>query len=663
LNSLFKTRNVILFLALFLQFSTSSAFGQCEAEDQYLTGNNHWIGHVYQFPNSNRPSSNLMNGANEYKGRILPDLLSNTPGDISFDISFNDNEGNARANDLDTVATSCGSFVKRYFGVIFRAKYTVPANGLYMITINHDDGAKFRVNGTMIHDRWNTYKHDAEQERRYYRTFTAGQELDLEIVFFEKDDTNRISFKLERYYGPGEVATEPFLCAVDPDPVPFQSLAPAVFEEGAVPQYQWQYSDDLTQWHDIEGATGLVYDIPRRSVNPYPFLGTRHFRRVASSPPTEGPRETRPISITLSLADGEVNTAEYGNMQWYGYVYDKMANESYFHPGDFIGKLVYPKDHIALEAEFYETFGGDHGMFESNSSNVPGATFNGCSFDRKTFSVRYMMKMPVTPGTYNFLMAGDDGFRMSIHDGEKYLLPVADGKWAIDKWRNGHAIDYDLVEDLVITEPKTLYFVIEYFENDHPNVISFTSTLEKFLILPVEWGQFTGYPCGDNNCINWETVQEKNTSHFEVERSQDGIKWTSLGETIPAAGYSTESLQYDFKDTWVTAKSTYYRVKQVDVNQSVSYSDLIRIDNPNLGSVTPYPYPNPTKNRIRFYSKEAVLRTELISQDLKIFLNPTLNKVGEHLYEIDLENLKNVHYMLTIIKDSGEREVHKIMKK
>src|SRR5690606_14683816 len=155
-----------------------------------------------------------------------------------------------------------------------------------------------------------------------------------------------------------------------------------------------------------------------------------------------------------------------------------------------------------------------------------------------------------------------------------------------------------------IEENTVLYFTIEYTENTGGNRLEFKSIRAPFSVLPVEWGQVSGNPCGDNNCINWETIQEKNTAHFEVERSSDGRQWLGLGQTIPATGYYTESLHYDLKDNGYTTKTTYYRVKQVDLDQSVGYSDVIRVDNPNFGRLTPYPYPNPTKNRIRFYSKE-----------------------------------------------------------
>src|SRR5690606_14537871 len=126
--------------------------------------------------------------------------------------------------------------------------------------------------------------------------------------------------------------------------------------------------------------------------------------------------------------------------------------------------------------------------------------------------------------------------RMSIYDGKEYLVPVSGNKWAINRWNNGNEIVHELTHDIQVGagDTLTLYFDIEYYENIVDNVISFESFKTPFGILPVEWGEISGNPCGEYNCIIWETIQEKSSSHFEVERSSDGVQWTGLGQTIPA---------------------------------------------------------------------------------------------------------------------------------
>src|SRR5690606_37332966 len=122
-----------------------------------------------------------------------------------------------------------------------------------------------------------------------------------------------------------------------------------------------------------------------------------------------------------------------------------------------------------------------------------------------------------------------------------------------------------------------LDLVIEYYEGTGGNVMAFES---DFVILPLEWGRVTAEACGQDNCLTWETLQEKNTSHFELERSYDGIEWEMFDNSVQAQGNSTEMHTYNFTDKRVMASKMYYRIRQVDLDEAFAYSDVMRVDNP-----------------------------------------------------------------------------------
>src|SRR5690606_5144584 len=136
---------------------------------------------------------------------------------------------------------------------------------------------------------------------RTYLELEEGDTLNLVLNFFELVDTNRLTFSMIRYYGQGEIFN-PLrnLCALDPDPEPFQSLGPAAFVSELNPEYQWQYSlsGKAGDWSDIEGATGETYDMPRLSEMPFDF-GKIFFRRAASTP-VDDPVYSNIIDLTLT---------------------------------------------------------------------------------------------------------------------------------------------------------------------------------------------------------------------------------------------------------------------------------------------------------------------------------------------------------------------------
>jgi hypothetical protein len=439
-------------------------------------------------------------------------------------------------------------------------------------------------------------------------------------------------------------------------------VSPASFESQLPPVYQWQYSDTPTtpsSWQDIPGATETTYKIPRYdAADPLAFTGTRYFRRMAYplGIPTSA-EYTNTVSITLSLAAQGVSNLEtylntYGDMQWYGYVYDKARN---FEDQDFMGRLIYPKDTEFLRAEFIEEFGGRTGMFTGStaptSSSVPGATYDGCDFPRERFSVQYRMRISVTPGSYFYTVAGDDGFRMMINDqpdmSGNFYGTNGISNYAVDRWTNGNKPDTGISSEIVLTTTTTLYFVIEYFEETGGNLIGFSNVRDFFQALPVEWGMISGNPCGESNCLVWETLQEKNSSYFIVERSADGKEWVPAGDHIPAQGISTESTLYQFTDSSVDKERMFYRIKQVDLDGTKDYSIAVRIDNLSIQNKM-MPYPNPTVDRVRFYSEDDVLLVQVSSFSGNVNYRAAFDSVGRHLYELDLSNQHNGQYVITV---------------
>lgn len=97
--------------------------------------------------------------------------------------------------------------------------------------------------------------------------------------------------------------------------------------------------------------------------------------------------------------------------------------------------------------------------------------------------------------------------------------------------------------------------------------------------LPIELLYFTAdkLSCGTNSLI-WETASESNNDRFEVERSSDGITFIKVG-TVKGAGTSTSRNKYNLTDYNPIQELNYYRLKQIDLDGSFTYSNIISIDN------------------------------------------------------------------------------------
>jgi Secretion system C-terminal sorting domain len=137
--------------------------------------------------------------------------------------------------------------------------------------------------------------------------------------------------------------------------------------------------------------------------------------------------------------------------------------------------------------------------------------------------------------------------------------------------------------------------------NTISNWSPFTVGYIQATALPINLISFSGKKVNQTNVLNWQTSQEINATHFEIERSIDGLKFEKIGKV----GLN-ESKKYEFQDASylspVTSNLNYYRLKLLDLDGKFAYSKIINIANEDLtgfqnlsglGTVGNF-YPNPS---------------------------------------------------------------------
>jgi hypothetical protein len=162
-----------------------------------------------------------------------------------------------------------------------------------------------------------------------------------------------------------------------------------------------------------------------------------------------------------------------------------------------------------------------------------------------------------------------------------------------------------------------------------PFVKSKLVTVDENCILPIYLSSFTGEAEGNTNHLYWVTELEINSSHFEIERSNDAIDFYSIGRAN-----ANETNPYEFIDEVPLVGDNYYRLKMVDLDGSYSYSKIINIKT-ELNKLNFMLFPNPINDILtyRFYTP--------MSESLQIQI---FNISGEEVLCIDKEtdNLINV---------------------
>jgi hypothetical protein len=112
--------------------------------------------------------------------------------------------------------------------------------------------------------------------------------------------------------------------------------------------------------------------------------------------------------------------------------------------------------------------------------------------------------------------------------------------------------------------------------------------------LPIKLLHFTAMPEEKSVQLNWETAEEVNTDHFELEKSVDGDNaWLSIA-SLRTNGHPSV---YTVVDNNVTGSVLYYRLKTVDRDGKYAYSAIVRIRRER--SLSLFITPNPATSLIR----------------------------------------------------------------
>ncbi len=183
------------------------------------------------------------------------------------------------------------------------------------------------------------------------------------------------------------------------------------------------------------------------------------------------------------------------------------------------------------------------------------------------------------------------------------------------------------------------------------------------IVNPVELYTFDAKQVGERVELNWSTASETGSSHFEIERAENGT-FVKIDE-VAAKGKSNLLAYYNSTDEKVVAGNTYtYRLKMVDTDGSFAYSNEIEveIDGAGLFSVTAIK-PNPVKSTATFN----VSTTELNDVTIELYNNSgNLEAIlfkgkinGTRTIEINAAELANGAYSV-IVRTADNAETMKV---
>lgn len=91
--------------------------------------------------------------------------------------------------------------------------------------------------------------------------------------------------------------------------------------------------------------------------------------------------------------------------------------------------------------------------------------------------------------------------------------------------------------------------------------------------LPIELTEMKAECDGNKVYVTWTTATETDNAYFTVQRSQDGVEWTDLGQ-VAGSGTTTVSHSYTYVDL-APVGLAYYRLIQTDTDGDWSSSNMV----------------------------------------------------------------------------------------
>jgi hypothetical protein len=110
-------------------------------------------------------------------------------------------------------------------------------------------------------------------------------------------------------------------------------------------------------------------------------------------------------------------------------------------------------------------------------------------------------------------------------------------------------------------------------------------------VLPFKFTSVEAFQQGNDIKVAWKVDNETKMKQYEVEKSNNGNTFTTITE-IPATANNGSSAIYQATDTNPTQGENYYRIKSVDINNQIVYSDIVKVFEANsIQKISVYPNP------------------------------------------------------------------------
>lgn len=174
--------------------------------------------------------------------------------------------------------------------------------------------------------------------------------------------------------------------------------------------------------------------------------------------------------------------------------------------------------------------------------------------------------------------------------------------------------------------------------------------------LPIQLLNFNGVASEAGVNLTWQTAQEINNDHFDLQRSYDGVNFESIVH-LKGAGNSSKVLSYQYTDQEVTSGLVYYRLDQYDYDGAHTSSKIIAVQL-GKGDITPISVaPNPFSTSFVLSKTNDEAATISVYDMLGRLLQQKYSGPEEKVHVLG-ESLSNGSYIVKYVSGANTYTLH-----
>lgn len=166
------------------------------------------------------------------------------------------------------------------------------------------------------------------------------------------------------------------------------------------------------------------------------------------------------------------------------------------------------------------------------------------------------------------------------------------------------------------------------------------------------------------NTLNWAAACSSTEATFEIERSSDGVSFTTINSITATQARCAQPFSYD--DNSNVSAIAYYRIKAIDYNGKISYTLIIKVGSQvkdmRLAGLLPNPVSNTAQLSITTVKKDKVELSIVSLEGKVVYRNTVQLQNGTSIVNLEIANLSKGTYVVRGVFSDGQTNSIKFVK-